>query len=155
MNKPAVRQEKQAVAKAPPPRVLEEQTVAEERRRHRTTRRPRTMGVLFKRLPDGSLVRVDRAGNPLPKPTTESTSDNDEATTGKESGQSDESEVEDDDVDGSNSEPDTKPFVPAPIPKVSAWTQGTCVLILAILDTPGTNQLRTYTKAHQPVSQAC
>uniref|UniRef100_A0A7S1D2H8 Uncharacterized protein n=1 Tax=Cyclophora tenuis TaxID=216820 RepID=A0A7S1D2H8_CYCTE len=98
----------------------EDEAVAEERRKHQQTRQSRTKGVLFKRLANGSLIRIDRSGNPLPKnrkdvAISDGDDEEDETTPDNESSC---------DSAGDKPDPVQKEFVPAPVPKVSAWKFG-------------------------------
>ena len=103
---------------------LDEDDVAKkERLRHQQSRQPRTKGVLFRRVPNGALVRVDRCGEPVPSKYFK-----------RDDASADELSVEDETRDTKESHDVNKlvpkEFVPAPIPKVSAWKLGMSLFFL-------------------------
>lgn len=102
---------KVAIVKREVEASIEASEKQKERLRHQEERHPRTKGVLFMRLSSGKIVRIDRHSEPL--------AISEELFEEPEDAVADESKEE--------SAPATeikKPFVPAPIPRVSAWAKG-------------------------------
>jgi len=93
----------------------EDDTAKQERLEHQKKRPERTKGVLFRRLANGSLVRVDRSGEPLPRKTFKREDASVEEEPSANNTKPTVPEVP----------PPKKEFVPAPVPKVSAWKLGT------------------------------
>jgi len=123
---------RQIEKKEPPTRShkvpMEDEKQKAERQEHQQSRGPRTKGMLFRRLADGSLVQTDRFGEPLPKEESN-----------KELSMEEASDTPPKEADTPNEAPGAKaekPFVPAPIPKVSAWTLGPPASIFG----PGENE---------------
>jgi hypothetical protein len=86
-----------------------------ERLQHQQERQPRTKGVLFMRLSSGQLVRIDRHGEPLLLASNHSEEEPFEDIAGEERKEE----------QSCITESSSKQFIPAPIPKVSAWAKGT------------------------------
>jgi hypothetical protein len=103
----------------------EDDTAKQERLEHQKKRPERTKGVLFRRLANGSLVRVDRSGEPLPRKTFKREDASVEEVPSANHTKPTVPEVP----------PPKKEFVPAPVPKVSAWKLGTldCLSLWCIL----------------------
>jgi len=97
----------------------------EQRHSHQTTRLPRTKGVAFRRFGNGSLRRVDRHGEPSLR-LFKTPRRQEEKETGDEAKK--DAAVIDKGMNNSVAiapmETVQKEFIPAPIPKVSAWKLG-------------------------------
>ena len=106
----------------------------EQRHSHQTTRLPRTKGVAFRRFGNGSLRRVDRHGEPSLR-LFKTPRRQEEKETGDEAKK--DAAVIDKGMNNSVAiapmETVQKEFIPAPIPKVSAWKLGTCAVFLFVV----------------------
>ena len=100
------------------------------RAEHRRTRKARTNGVLWRRLPDGSLVNADLSEEEIARRAEKKLSrenkklgkaSNSKHSKAKKQSHADESEKE---ITESKIPPKKKEFVPAPKPSVSAWVSG-------------------------------
>jgi len=113
-------------SKAPPPSKPTMPTEDEEnkmqRLEDRKKREPRTKGVLFQRQHNGFLLRITRDGQPEKRKVEEPEHDDEDVddveSISVSSGEEEEEEEED------VQPPAPKPFIPAPIPKISAWELG-------------------------------
>jgi len=119
----------------------EDSETRDARIQHQQKRQPRTKGFLFMRLSNGKVVRVDRHGELfLPREANKYVHDEE-----PEDGIAEEGSAKEDPARYDNPD-EKKAFVPAPIPKVSAWTQGSPLL------TNGSDSNDKTTEPHQGIN---
>jgi hypothetical protein len=106
--------------------VVENSEKQKERVQHQEQRQPRTNGVLFMRISSGQLVRIDRHGEPL---ASNNSAEEDAHFEEPEDYVAEEHKEQPPSIAESS-----KKFVPAPIPKVSAWAKGTYLCMARKLD---------------------
>merc|ERR1712238_87081 len=106
------------------------------RMEHRRTRGPRTQGVLFKRLPDGSVVNADLSEEEIAKRNERKLQRQEERNNAKEKKRNAAEKAKEVKLDkcisdqaistdtAENINNANKSFIPSPGPKVSAWVSG-------------------------------